>query len=307
MLRMRFAMTMPHLMSCSSSWTSKRFVSSRASVVGMVTTEKELRSGSVKSSWSSIIRNWKDRTWSGPSLLPESHPKRSRSRATRSASRSRKSGYVSSRTAWPVGAVSMMIRSNFSFSTLSSTSVNATISSLPGGSVSKRSTKSCIGSWFSTWPTMPPSDCRCCNASRTVSWKRFMAAAVSTSMAKSSPAPVKLSTGCAEAESLLPKASPRECAGSVEMISTRWPSVAAFTAIAEDMDVLPTPPFPPKSVTWVVGIASPNACMARNPKAGGPTKFSGRSPTSYSGSDFSAQTPRSEARTCPCDSTRAFQ
>mmetsp|Transcript_15638 Transcript_15638/g.46939 ORF Transcript_15638/g.46939 Transcript_15638/m.46939 type:complete len:215 (-) Transcript_15638:640-1284(-) len=195
------------------------------------------------------MRNWKDRSWSGPSSLPASQPKRSRRRATLSARRSRKSGKLRSRTACPVGAVSMMMRSNFSFLTSSRTSTRATISSLPGGSVSKRFTKSSMGNCSSTWPTMPPPDLRLLRASFTVSWKRRTAAFVSTSMPQSSPAPEKSLSCLASAPSFWPRASPSECAGSVEMMSTRCPSLARRTARAELIEVLPTPPLPPKSIT----------------------------------------------------------
>src|SRR6185503_14967142 len=43
-----------------------------------------------------------------------------------------------------------------------------------------------------------------------------------------------------------PRASPRECAGSVETASTRWPDSASATAMAAEHVVLPTPPLPPK-------------------------------------------------------------
>mmetsp|Transcript_91180 Transcript_91180/g.195568 ORF Transcript_91180/g.195568 Transcript_91180/m.195568 type:complete len:246 (-) Transcript_91180:104-841(-) len=207
---MRFTTTMPARTSSSSNCVRRRLVSSSANCVGMATTTKEVRSGSVKRDWSSIMRNWKVRNWSVPSPSPASHPKRSRKRAMRSARRSRKSGKLRSLKAWPVGAVSMMIRSNFSCFTSSRTSTSATISSLPGGRVSKRFTKSSIGNCCSTWPTMPPAASRRANASRTVAWKRFMADAVSTSMAQSSPAPAGVSTCMACPESWAPKASPRE-------------------------------------------------------------------------------------------------
>mmetsp|Transcript_37913 Transcript_37913/g.109337 ORF Transcript_37913/g.109337 Transcript_37913/m.109337 type:complete len:221 (-) Transcript_37913:1533-2195(-) len=182
--------SMPTLMSCSSSCASSLFDSARAMVVGIVTTLKDVRSWSVNISWSLIMRNWNDRNWSGASPPPPSQPKRSRRRATRSTRRSRKSGKLRSRNACPVGAMSIIMWSNFSVSTSSSNSTSDTISSLPGGNVSKRFTKSSMGSCCRTCPTRPPSCWRNCSASRTVAWKRCMAAEVSTSIAQSSPGPM---------------------------------------------------------------------------------------------------------------------
>src|SRR3954469_7670662 len=48
------------------------------------------------------------------------------------------------------------------------------------------------------------------------------------------------------AASLMPSASPREWAGSVETRSTRSPALARATAYAEAVVVLPTPPLPAK-------------------------------------------------------------
>eukprot|EP00962_Isochrysis_galbana_P040104 scaffold14498_cov121-Isochrysis_galbana.AAC.1 len=44
-------------------------------------------------------------------------------------------------------------------------------------------------------------------------------------------------------------ASPRECAGSVDMMSVRSPASAQRTAIALDVVVLPTPPLPPTKMS----------------------------------------------------------
>mmetsp|Transcript_42377 Transcript_42377/g.132084 ORF Transcript_42377/g.132084 Transcript_42377/m.132084 type:complete len:347 (+) Transcript_42377:431-1471(+) len=299
--RILLIMSMPTLMSCSSSWDSNLFVSARARLVGIATTAKEVRSGSVKRSCSLIMRNWNERSRSGISPPSPSQPKRSRKRATRSARRSRKSGKLSSRRACPVGAMSMTMWSNFSVSTSSSSSTSATISSLPGGSVSKRFTKSSIGSCCSTWPTRPPASSRRCNASRTVAWKRCMAAPVSTSIAQSSPGPMRASTFVASSESCTPRASPREWAGSVETASTRLPWPAARTAKAELMEVLPTPPLPPKSTTSLSGgkleQAPSYATVARYPRAGTPTSDSGLSATSNKGRLLPAHSRRSSSRT----------
>ena len=45
-----------------------------------------------------------------------------------------------------------------------------------------------------------------------------------------------------------PSASPSECAGSVDTMSTRAPAAPADTARAAAHVVLPTPPFPPKKM-----------------------------------------------------------
>mmetsp|Transcript_10054 Transcript_10054/g.19001 ORF Transcript_10054/g.19001 Transcript_10054/m.19001 type:complete len:261 (+) Transcript_10054:241-1023(+) len=222
---LRLAITMPSRMSCSFSCSMRRLVSSSARTVGMATAVNEVRSASVNRSWSSIILNWKERNWSGPSP-PASQPKRSRNLATLSARRSKKSGKLNSLNAWPVGAVSMIIWSNFSFFISSRTSTSATISSLPGGNVSNKLTKSSIGNCCNTCPTRPPPCSRLANAVRTVSWKRCIAAPVSTSIAHSSPVPMIPSTCVACSPNGMPRASPRECAGSVEMAKMRFPAVA---------------------------------------------------------------------------------
>src|SRR5712691_2874826 len=62
------------------------------------------------------------------------------------------------------------------------------------------------------------------------------------------------------------KASPSECAGSVETISTRWPDSARHTAAAAEHVVFPTPPLPPKtrSLPFVL-VAGEGGLHARDP------------------------------------------
>mmetsp|Transcript_37919 Transcript_37919/g.114554 ORF Transcript_37919/g.114554 Transcript_37919/m.114554 type:complete len:462 (-) Transcript_37919:447-1832(-) len=309
---MRLTMIMPARMSCLSKSSNNRLDSSRARTVGMDTTAKHVRSLSANRSCNSIILNWNDRNWSGPSP-PASQPKRSRNRATRSARRSRKSGKERRRNACPVGAVSMIMWSNLSFLNSSNTSTKATISSLPGGSVSKRLTKSSMGNCCNTCPTMPPCSSRRCNASRTVAWNRDMAAAVSTSMAHNSPTAVGASNRVASSVRPTPRASPSECAGSVDTMRTRFPSPAMRAARAALIDVLPTPPLPPKSITWVSGATasgapgSPYTTEAKYVSAGTPTSDSGRSATSSTGSPRPAPIRRISSSTDDCASTRLCQ
>mmetsp|Transcript_42091 Transcript_42091/g.105257 ORF Transcript_42091/g.105257 Transcript_42091/m.105257 type:complete len:245 (+) Transcript_42091:1476-2210(+) len=158
-------------------------------------------------------------------------------------------GYSRRRMVCPVGAVSMTMRSNemlspkavfaFPSSTKEITLESATSSSAPGGGLSKMSVKdpnpnlSAIVS-LSAPPLRPP----------TTRLNSATESSRSTSSPYSKPP-------CSEIGVTLPlersvvSASPRECAGSVEITRVRSPSSASLIAIAALVLVLPTPPLPP--------------------------------------------------------------
>mmetsp|Transcript_41566 Transcript_41566/g.97017 ORF Transcript_41566/g.97017 Transcript_41566/m.97017 type:complete len:321 (+) Transcript_41566:1259-2221(+) len=160
-------------------------------------------------------------------------------------------GYSSSLIVCPVGAVSMTMRSKEMLSpiavfaspssTKEITLESATSSSAPGGGLSKMSVRdpkpnlSAIVS-LSAPPLSPP----------TTRLNSATESSRSTSSPYSKPP-------CSEIGVTLPlersvvRASPRECAGSVEITRVRRPSSASLMAIAALVLVLPTPPFPPTS------------------------------------------------------------
>mmetsp|Transcript_10723 Transcript_10723/g.15007 ORF Transcript_10723/g.15007 Transcript_10723/m.15007 type:complete len:287 (+) Transcript_10723:718-1578(+) len=264
-------------MSSSLSWATRRWLSARASAVGIVTTTNSARSSSRKSSSSSNIWNWKARRRSlalatasflnAASLLMTELTalktalvffRRSRMRMRRSKKSPRKSGKASSRSVCPVGAVSITTRSNLgrpppspSPFTRSSTFARATSSSVPGGAVSSTSAKeeNCRSSAESSC-AQPP----------TAALNSPRAAAGSTSSAHrpaGAPPPVPYTPSMGTSSPLdrsACSASPSECAGSVDTTTVSRPSAAKEAASAALEEVLPTPPLPPK----ITNRASPS-------------------------------------------------
>mmetsp|Transcript_65158 Transcript_65158/g.127936 ORF Transcript_65158/g.127936 Transcript_65158/m.127936 type:complete len:241 (+) Transcript_65158:616-1338(+) len=170
---------------------------------------------------------------------------------------SRKRGKLSSRSVCPVGAVSMMTRSNRTPSpacccTRDRTLLKATSSSKPGGAVSNTSAKSPMLSCpKSPCPSLPLDDVKDC----TSVLNSATDSSVSTSRAYRQPplsppmAPVvstsETGVSCPFG-SFTPRASPKLCAGSVDTTTVEKPPCSAHaTARAAEVEVLPTPPFPP--------------------------------------------------------------
>mmetsp|Transcript_1582 Transcript_1582/g.4451 ORF Transcript_1582/g.4451 Transcript_1582/m.4451 type:complete len:301 (+) Transcript_1582:583-1485(+) len=245
-----------------------------------------------------------DRTASAaPPSTAEAPFRRSRRRRSRVMKVSRKSGNLSRRRVWPVGAVSMMMRSKGSpsapCSSKDTTLASATSSSSPGGSVSRTSAKSerpsCPASWLSMSPP-PPAPPRSASAAlasepraRTASWKARAASSGSTSSAKSLRwlASSTATGSCLPARSTS-STSPRECAGSVDTTRVRRPESAHRRASAADDDVFPTPPLPPTTTKRQLPALPPArrsaspACTGvstlaheSSPKARSPRKRSG--------------------------------
>mmetsp|Transcript_28396 Transcript_28396/g.62179 ORF Transcript_28396/g.62179 Transcript_28396/m.62179 type:complete len:322 (-) Transcript_28396:31-996(-) len=173
---------------------------------------------------------------------------------------SRNSGKASSRSVCPVGAVSKITRSyealpSFPFSrTRASTSERASSSSSPGGVLSRISANSSRPSCETTSSAMPPRPRSAARKPPTASRKRATASAVSTSIASKLASP-DTSTGLPPETSSM-SASLNECAGSVDTISVEKPASAQRVAIAEDVDVLPTPPLPPTKTSFCFTFSS---------------------------------------------------
>mmetsp|Transcript_3238 Transcript_3238/g.10731 ORF Transcript_3238/g.10731 Transcript_3238/m.10731 type:complete len:382 (+) Transcript_3238:85-1230(+) len=272
----------PSLRSAASS----RRLSSSASSVGIVTTQNSARFSSCRMSDSWRICRWKVRRVSAaedwpaasgaaagfggalrpppstapkaaetPEMAEEAAESRWRRRRRRVTNRSRKSGKRRRRRVWPVGAVSMTMRSKRTPMAPSSrrltTFASATSSSTPGGKVSSTSAKSASPSspaMLSMSPRDPPSVAAAsAPRRRTVSWKRRAAASGSTSMAQSRRWLASSTAVGVPSDTLrrMPSTSPRECAGSVDTMSVLWPASAALSASAAALLVFPTPPFPP--------------------------------------------------------------
>src|SRR5258706_9645570 len=83
-------------------------------------------------------------------------------------------------------------------------------------------------------------------ARRSRRWPSQRARAASASSSTARRLPRRTGIGRGRGPSDRPKASPRECAGSVETASTRRPDSARATAAAAEHVVFPTPPLPPK-------------------------------------------------------------
>mmetsp|Transcript_60411 Transcript_60411/g.124237 ORF Transcript_60411/g.124237 Transcript_60411/m.124237 type:complete len:210 (+) Transcript_60411:459-1088(+) len=185
-----------------------------------------------------------------------------------------KRGYSSNRIVCPVGAVSITIRSKLMvspravFAAPSSTSditlLRATSSSAPGGATSKMSVisdrPSLAARLFES--SLPLSPCTTALNSATASWR-------STSNAYRLP-PCSATGVTLPPERSVIKASPKECAGSVESTSVRSPSSANFTAMAALVLVFPTPPFPPTKTYLRPGRSTrrlnPSSALALKPK-----------------------------------------
>mmetsp|Transcript_17760 Transcript_17760/g.57209 ORF Transcript_17760/g.57209 Transcript_17760/m.57209 type:complete len:497 (-) Transcript_17760:116-1606(-) len=247
---------------------SSRAHSATARRDGMPTTTKSVTSSSVSSSRSEATRSrqrWRRATAASilsvgslPPSTPLSKPMAARRRALSATTLprrlSRNSGKASNRSVWPVGAVSKTTRSkpvseaapSLSGSaprTTASVSARASSSSRPGGTLSRMSANSSRPSWPSTSSASPPSPRSAARKPLTAARKRSTASAVSTSIAcrfshPATPTGEPPDTSCISA-------SERECAGSVETMSVERPVSASRTAMALELDVLPTPPFPP--------------------------------------------------------------
>mmetsp|Transcript_69097 Transcript_69097/g.114852 ORF Transcript_69097/g.114852 Transcript_69097/m.114852 type:complete len:369 (-) Transcript_69097:12-1118(-) len=253
--------------SCSTSEFRRRALSATERRVGMPTTTKSVTSSSVKRDCSNATRSRHRSSLftaisslaAGSNPLEPSTPLSSCSApSTRPLSLtslvsklSRKSGKARSRNVWPVGAVSKITRAYDSavtspsapLRTSDSTSASASSSSSPGGELSRMSANSSSPSFASTSSATPPSPRSAARKPPTASRKRVTACSVSTSIACKFSHPTT-STGEPPDTSSI-NASPSECAGSVLTISVRRPLSAQRVAMALDVEVLPTPPFPP--------------------------------------------------------------
>mmetsp|Transcript_36418 Transcript_36418/g.73506 ORF Transcript_36418/g.73506 Transcript_36418/m.73506 type:complete len:230 (-) Transcript_36418:177-866(-) len=183
-----------------------------------------------------------------------------------------KRGYSRSRMVWPVGAVSITILSNWIVSPMavlaspSSTSditlLRATSSSAPGGATSKISVISDSPSFAAMLSASLPFS--------PSSTRRNSATASSRSTSSAYRFPPCSATGVTlPPERSAISASPRECAGSVEITSVRRPSSANLIAIAALVLVFPTPPFPPTKTYLRPGRSTrrlrPSSPFPRNP------------------------------------------
>mmetsp|Transcript_35919 Transcript_35919/g.88391 ORF Transcript_35919/g.88391 Transcript_35919/m.88391 type:complete len:231 (-) Transcript_35919:53-745(-) len=221
----------------SRSSATRRSLSRVARAVGMVTTRNCVRSLSINISFSSIA--WSlcrstARTASSMSSLVSSPltklliPNRLLA-AFRAPSTLRlmsssflrklstKSGKASSRRVCPVGAVSTITRSNSAPLTSCMTLPRATTSSIPGGGLSKMSANSSSP----ILPARSPKRLFQDVTPRSFSRNSSILLSVSTSIAYKHPLVPSTSLGSPERGML--RASPRECAGSVEMTNVLMP------------------------------------------------------------------------------------
>mmetsp|Transcript_26719 Transcript_26719/g.66477 ORF Transcript_26719/g.66477 Transcript_26719/m.66477 type:complete len:356 (-) Transcript_26719:1289-2356(-) len=313
--------------SCLSDLT-RRSVSATANSVGMVTMQNSACAGSWKRSSSSAILSWNSFKRSRPdapsdeesfllvrsisSISPASiapnDPKPllwNLSRISRNLWKklSRNSGNASSLSVWPVGAVSMIRRSNGRPSSVGrfrmpNTFDSATSSSVPGGAVSKRSSMSNND----PTPSVPVSARKLrlllrealvvAREVESASRNSATVPSVSISSAKSWPLLVALSSNSRRSvpsESILTSwppprltfsASPRECAGSVLTTSVLKPFSAILIASAAEEDDLPTPPFPPMMIQRRLGSSNRSDHMGAlaRPKASSPKYLRPRGP-----------------------------
>mmetsp|Transcript_87135 Transcript_87135/g.130700 ORF Transcript_87135/g.130700 Transcript_87135/m.130700 type:complete len:460 (-) Transcript_87135:949-2328(-) len=193
---------------------------------------------------------------------------------------SRKSGNDSSRSVWPVGAVSTTMRWKSPFLAMSSTFPSATTSSMPGGGFSRRSANSSKPIFDANSPSL----LFMLETPRSFSLNSSNAFSVSTSIANRLPSVP--STIAGEPESFMLRQSPRECAGSVEMRRVLTPSSASFTPSALLVLVFPTPPFPPTNTNCTsLAVSVSNSfpycpfAMWSGPKAAAPNARSPYTPT----------------------------
>ena len=225
----------------------------------MPTTTKSVASGSVSSRCSSATRSChfcsfstatssfasgSMLSWSTPESSLIAPEKRALSASTLPSKLSRNSGKARRRSVCPVGAVSNTIRryppAPASLRTSSSTSASESSSSRPGGVLSRMSANSSRPSCESASSATPPSPRSAARKPPTASRKRATAASVCTSITSRFSQPA---TGtAAPPERSCASASETECAGSVDTSSVDRPSSAKRTAIADEVEVLPTPP-----------------------------------------------------------------
>mmetsp|Transcript_60412 Transcript_60412/g.124240 ORF Transcript_60412/g.124240 Transcript_60412/m.124240 type:complete len:274 (+) Transcript_60412:967-1788(+) len=163
---------------------------------------------------------------------------------------SRKSGKESSRSVCPVGAVSTMTRSKPESLTSVRTFPSATTSSMPGGGFSSRSANSSSPIFAASSPSL----LFILDTPLSFSLKLSSAFSVSTSIAKRFPSVPSTTVG--SPFNCMPRQSPRECAGSVEITNVLIPSSASFTPRALLVLVLPTPPLPPTKTNWLLHSGS---------------------------------------------------
>src|SRR6185503_800514 len=165
----------------------------------------------------------------------------------------RTAGICRRRRVCPVGAVSTTTTSTGAARARRESSRSPISSSVPGRERDRnRSTSS--RSRYVPRRTMVASRSRLC-------WsQRARAASASSSTARKLPR--RTGTGRGRGPSRMPKASPREWAGSVETASTRCPDSASATAMAAEHVVLPTPPLPPKKRKTVAEVRRRRSAMA---------------------------------------------
>ena len=192
------------------------------------------------------------------SFLPKSMeripPDTRMSRKSRPDHDSMSSGRERKRSVCPVGAVSKTTTSQVGFSMCLSNSSNASASSSPGRIMSAvltsdfRSSSSsfALESSIMPRPPKPPSPeppmlfIASPNFGRRVD--SFASGSISSPYRLGTP-----STCVGTGPRVTSRESEVECAGSLETKRTRRPASASQTAVAADVVVLPTPPFPPKS------------------------------------------------------------
>mmetsp|Transcript_52153 Transcript_52153/g.124242 ORF Transcript_52153/g.124242 Transcript_52153/m.124242 type:complete len:369 (+) Transcript_52153:489-1595(+) len=246
----------------ANPWTS-RSLSANESCVAMDTTRNCVLSASVSSSRSSTaFKRWRSIAAAASStssffppsaLMPKSDfavlmaPSSLRLiPRTFCKKPSRKSGKERRRSVCPVGAVSTITRSNVPSRITSITSPSATTSSVPGGGFSRISANSSNPILEPRSPSRPP----ICETLRSLDLNFSSASSVSTSIAQRFPCVPSISTG--SPASLTARQSPRECAGSVEIISVFSPASASCTPSALLVLVFPTPPLPPTNTNWLL-------------------------------------------------------
>ena len=189
-----------------------------------------------------------------PNSIDRMPPETRIKRSSRPDHASINSGSERKRRVWPVGAVSNTTTSHIGFSMCLSNSSNASASSRPGrimsavlmSDLTSSSSSFAVGSSIMPRPLRPPIplELMLFTASPTLGSKLESLASGSISKPYNPGTP---STSVGTGPSLTSRESDVEWAGSLETSSTFSPESASQTAVAEDVVVLPTPPFPPNN------------------------------------------------------------
>ena len=227
----------------------------------MVTSVNEEVAGSLKTrrTWRTRLRNRSNSSFMAslsfrPNSMDRKPPETRMSRSNLPDHASMSSGRERNRRVCPVGAVSNTTTSQVGFSICLSNSSKAKASSSPGRIISAVlmsdfiSLNSSFAEGSSIIPKPPkppiPEPPMLLTASPTLGRRLDNLASGSISSPKS-PGTPSTSTGCGPR--VTPRESDVEWAGSLDTKRTLSPASANHTAVAQDVVVLPTPPFPPKS------------------------------------------------------------